>query len=179
MDPRIDRTKKHVLESALELLADEGAAYFSFSTIAKHAKVSRATLYRHWQSPAQLLADVILQTHRNPPSQVELPTEPEAFLLYFLRGVNTGMSEPSMKAALAALMSYATSDEKTQKVLYDVGEERRATLESVWGPIDQEEYTRMVGPIVHQIFLARKPVRDEFIQSLVDDAIQRRSQGKG
>ena len=55
-DPRITRTKEHVLTVVHELLQQPGAE-ITFSTIALAAKVSRRTLYTHWGTVEAVVAD--------------------------------------------------------------------------------------------------------------------------
>jgi AcrR family transcriptional regulator len=177
MDPRVDRTHRHVLDTALSLLANDGADAVTFSNVAREARVSRATLYRHWKAPEQLLAEVITQAHRErrePPTE---PPDPGAFLLTYLRGVREGMSEPAMQAALAAMMGHATREERSRETLRAVNDQRHAELETGWGPLDGDEYAQIVGPIVFLLFLARKPITDDLLAELVEQALRRREQG--
>ena len=56
-DPRVTRTKEHVLAVAGDLLADEGRQGFSIDAVAKRSGVARTTIYRHWPELGDLLFD--------------------------------------------------------------------------------------------------------------------------
>jgi AcrR family transcriptional regulator len=47
------------MRAALEVLADHGMPGFTMEAIAHRAGASKATLYRHWSSPAALLVDAM------------------------------------------------------------------------------------------------------------------------
>jgi AcrR family transcriptional regulator len=57
--PRGPRARERVLRAALEVLADHGMPGFTMEAIANRAVASKATLYRHWSSPAALLVDAM------------------------------------------------------------------------------------------------------------------------
>src|SRR5215472_13295812 len=57
--PRGPRARARVLRAALEVLADHGMPGFTMEAIAHRAGASKATLYRHWSSPAALLVDAM------------------------------------------------------------------------------------------------------------------------
>jgi AcrR family transcriptional regulator len=174
VDPRIDRTQRHVLDCASALLAEGGAEAVTFSSVARVARVSRATLYRHWQTRELLLAAVITRVHGEDPVVPGEDLDPEAFLLRFLRGVRAGFEDPATQAALGATIGHAVADEASRQTLVTMAEQRHAALEAGWGPIDAEECARVVGPIFFRIFLAKQPVSDEFLQALVEQAAARR-----
>ncbi len=57
--PRGARARERVLRAALEVLADHGMPGFTMEAIAHRAGASKATVYRHWASPAALLVDAM------------------------------------------------------------------------------------------------------------------------
>jgi AcrR family transcriptional regulator len=48
-----------VLRVALDVLADRGLPGLTMEAIAQRAGASKATLYRHWRSPGELLVDAM------------------------------------------------------------------------------------------------------------------------
>lgn len=65
---RSESSRKAVLDAALELLGDEppGAVSLqklSIEGIARHAGVSKMTIYRWWQSKAELVIESFLENH--------------------------------------------------------------------------------------------------------------------
>src|SRR5262245_48127944 len=62
--PRGPRARERVLRAALEVLAEHGMPGFTMEAIAHRALASKATLYRHWSSPAALLVDAMDMSFR-------------------------------------------------------------------------------------------------------------------
>lgn len=58
-DPRFQRSREAILTAARRLLIDLGPAFVTHAHVAEHAGVGRATVYRHWPRPDQLLAAVM------------------------------------------------------------------------------------------------------------------------
>jgi AcrR family transcriptional regulator len=48
----VERTRRHVLAVARELLPEVGPAGLTYSLLAERAGVTRQTLYRHWPARA-------------------------------------------------------------------------------------------------------------------------------
>jgi AcrR family transcriptional regulator len=59
VDPRQARSRKAMLDAARELLAREGPAAVTHQRVARQAGVGRATVYRHWPRPEQLMLDTM------------------------------------------------------------------------------------------------------------------------
>ncbi len=64
---RGERARERVVRAALAVLADHGVPGFTMEAIAHRARASKATLYRHWESPAALLVDAMGSTFRPMP----------------------------------------------------------------------------------------------------------------
>ena len=61
LDPRIERTRRVVLESAAELLGECGFGRTSIEAISERSGVARSTIYRHWPDRNELLVQSILK----------------------------------------------------------------------------------------------------------------------
>lgn len=59
VDPRIERTRAHVLAATAALLEEHGAEHATIEAIAEHARVSKSTIYRHWRSRESLLLQAL------------------------------------------------------------------------------------------------------------------------
>src|SRR5256886_6103189 len=59
IDPRAARSREAILAAAYDLLAREGPGAITHQRVAQQAGVGRATVYRHWASPEDLLRDVL------------------------------------------------------------------------------------------------------------------------
>jgi AcrR family transcriptional regulator len=59
LDPRIERTRKAVLEAALEVAARVGFTAATVEAIAAESDVARSTIYRHWPDIAAIFGDAL------------------------------------------------------------------------------------------------------------------------
>src|SRR6266496_73145 len=56
---RGERARERVLQAALEVLADRGLPGLTMEAIAQRAGASKATIYRRWRSPGEVLVDAM------------------------------------------------------------------------------------------------------------------------
>jgi AcrR family transcriptional regulator len=62
--PRLEGERaQEVLDLTLELLSEVGYDKLTLDTVAVRARASKATLYRHWSSKAQLVVDAMSAAH--------------------------------------------------------------------------------------------------------------------
>jgi len=72
-DPRALRSKAAILQAARQLLLDYGPSAVTHVRVAEQSGVGRATVYRHWPTTEQLLAEAMATV---PMPFFALPTEP-------------------------------------------------------------------------------------------------------
>ncbi len=172
MDPRTERTRQHVVRVASDILREQGAAAVTFSTVASAARVARPTLYRLWGSPAQLLVDVMLAPHEESSAGAQT-TDRRAFLREFLYGIRDGLAQADTEAALAGVIGLATHDPAADAALVEANRRRIESLAEGIGPVREEDYSFIVGPLFFEQLIARHPVDDAFVDDLVDTALTR------
>jgi AcrR family transcriptional regulator len=162
MDPRIDRTRQHVLARAREILLADGADAVTYSEVGRVARVSRNTLYRHWPTREKLLADLTLSYYAD--QQGEAPAA--ASVAGFLESVRENLDEPGSAKALSLLISRADHDPAIAQALRHVAQLRQEALSKVTGPLTDAEFALIIGPLLFQAVIARRPVTDEFLDEL-------------
>jgi AcrR family transcriptional regulator len=59
IDARVVRTRALVQEAVLDLFEREGAGALTHQRVAERAGVSRATVYRHWPHPIDLVVEAL------------------------------------------------------------------------------------------------------------------------
>jgi AcrR family transcriptional regulator len=85
LDPRVIRTRRHVLAAARTVLVEEGWQRVTVTRVADRSGYARTTLYRHWPQRLDLLRDLITHEvhllHTVPTGDVraDLVAELEAF----------------------------------------------------------------------------------------------------
>ena len=65
MDPRVARSRQAVISAAVELISDGGIGAFSIDAVAARSGVAKTTIYRHWATRSDLLADVVASLHQD------------------------------------------------------------------------------------------------------------------
>src|SRR6476646_8953813 len=61
--PRSEATRLQILNSTIKLLRENSIQAISIEAIAKEAGVSKATIYRWWDSKALLVIDAFIENH--------------------------------------------------------------------------------------------------------------------
>ena len=168
-DPRIERTRAHVLGQARELLSAGGPGAVTYTALAARARVTRQTLYRHWPTREALIIDLVLDgaAHGLPDGS----GSPEQIVAGFLRGLRAGMQDAFNATAMTALIAQADHDPTSDTVLGDVIADRRAALNRLLEPlgasVDAGQYAALCGPVLFQRFFARETASDRLIDHLV------------
>lgn len=163
-DPRIRRTKAHVLSVARDLL-ESGEGALTFSLLAERAQVSRQTLYTHWGTVENVIAEtIVVGRTRSLDAYSGLDVRARADL--FIRELIETL-DPAMSAATAAILaamhhSEAASDafDRISYSLYD------AFTESV-GEATHDQFVEIVSPVLMKL-LPRGSVSEELIASLAE-----------
>jgi AcrR family transcriptional regulator len=141
MDPRMDRTRQHVLACAREILLARGADAVTYSEVGRVARVSRNTLYRHWPTREKLLADLTLSYYAGQDGE---PSAAES-VADFLESVRENLDEPGSVKTLSLLISRADHDPAIAQALRHVAQLRQETLSKVTGPLTDAEFAPPPG----------------------------------
>jgi AcrR family transcriptional regulator len=80
--PRSARSHQAILDATLHLLTESGLQGISFEAIAARAGVGKTTIYRHWRSKEQLVADALeqLKPHCEMPDTGDLRRDVHTFI---------------------------------------------------------------------------------------------------
>src|SRR2546429_4449770 len=101
-DPRAARSREAILAAAYDLLAREGPGAIPHQRVAQQAGVGRATVYRHWAAPEDLLRDVLLSAELPFFAAPALPLRP--WLRAELRQLADELALPAVASLAIALM---------------------------------------------------------------------------
>src|ERR1700682_4943616 len=168
-DPRIERTRAHVLGHARRLLAEDGPSAVTYSELAARARVTRQTLYRHWPTREALFVDLVLEQSMNGLSDGS--GTPEQIVGRFLHRLRDDMDDPAHAGPLAALIGLADHEPTSHSALGHVVVTVCAALNTLLAPtgrcVTPDDYARLCGPVIFQRFIAREPVTDRFLDTLV------------
>jgi AcrR family transcriptional regulator len=169
-NPRVRRTRDHILAAARELLSTAGPAGLTYSLLAERAGVTRQTLYRHWPTRSALFVDMILEGNEG--GYPEPGTDPATVAAAWLASLRAGLRDPARRAAVLAVTAQADTDPDSAEALTRLTADRLAALNDLLKPsgiqVTAEEYNLLSGPVLTRILFDRAEVTDEFIASVVE-----------
>jgi AcrR family transcriptional regulator len=181
--PRSEARKEAILGAAFELLGEHGLDATSMDAVADRAGVSKATIYRWWDSKEMLALDALYAAW-DTARQTRRPTGT-------LRGEMLGLVRPWVRLAangpspriLTALLAKAQNDPEFGRAYRaHFVEPRRDQARAMFsraiarGEIpadtDVEVATDLLwGPLYHRLFHGHGPLNDRFARTLVDTVL--------
>ncbi|HEY9558519.1 MAG TPA: TetR/AcrR family transcriptional regulator [Acidimicrobiales bacterium] len=178
LDPRVVRTRRHVLAAARTVLVEEGWQRVTVTRVADRSGYARTTLYRHWPQRLDLLRDLITEEvhllHTVPTGDVraDLVAELEAFRVAI---TTTGLGrvmiaigqQASDDAELAELSSAVRAD--GTRVLDEIitSAVARGELRAQLDP--DMAVAQLVGPVLFRyLFESHGGIDGAFVVSVVD-----------
>lgn len=171
VDPRVVRTRNDILHTTLQVLMDEGWDAVSHQHVAEVAGYSKATVYNHWRSRAELIRDAFMQLHAMPH---HVPTgDLRADLIEEVTTFRTGMAEQRLDRALAVLVNLSDSDTELDEVRDKLVTDGERIVRELLAPYLQgtelEAATLMLcGAVLHGAMMHGTPPVDNVIASAVD-----------
>lgn len=104
LDPRVVRSRTRIIAAATELLVEAGPQAVTVDAVAERSGVAKSTMYRHWNSRAEMLVDVI---RANMPafSPPDLDSGFEAALRTWINEIAGTLATPDWARIVPALMA--------------------------------------------------------------------------
>jgi len=180
MDPRIERTRKAVIDAATDLLVEGGPQALTMDAVVARSGVAKSTLYRHWDTRDALVADVF-EVCAPVVTMPEDPATSEEGLRTLVRSLAEAMSEEHWNRLAPALILLARelpeladldSDMKTRqneatgRVLQmgvDEGRLHPSVLDDV-----ERTITLLAGPVIFAGLAGITAVDDALADACVD-----------
>jgi TetR/AcrR family transcriptional regulator, regulator of autoinduction and epiphytic fitness len=180
-DPRIGRTRQAVREATLRVLAERGFGAFTIEAVADTARVAKSTIYRHWPSRIELVADALDALNRQP-----RPADPTddvrrdiEVLLVHLTGA---MSDSLLSDCMPALIDAAAREPEVAAFVHRYSADRRRTLvDLIRAGVDDGQIPRHVDPelaslalagaIAYRRFLTPDPLPSSDVAALVTQVL--------
>jgi len=176
-DPRAARSRDIMLATARAVMLSEGPAAVTHQRVAQQAGVGRATVYRHWARPEQLLLDVMVGADL---PFFRSPTRPvRAWLRRELRRLADQLATPEVAAIAFTLVQGAIWDraiaKERDRFVSTISDRLVAALDLATraGELTPSDdlsgvESRVVGPIVYRTALEAAPVPDQLLEELLD-----------
>jgi TetR/AcrR family transcriptional regulator of autoinduction and epiphytic fitness len=179
-DPRIERSRRVILEAVLEELGAVGYGALTIEAVAARSGVAKSTIYRHWAGKLALVEDAFrtIKAKALVPEAGTLRERVTAFLEQL-----AGLVEESIySACMPALIEASERDPQVRAFHCQFSTERRAVLVDVLreavtsGELpehaDPELLTdALVGPIVMRRLMFHEPFDPKRVPDLVDQVL--------
>lgn len=178
-DPRVFRTQTAVRDAVRELFEEGGTSALTHQRVAQRAGVGRATIYRHWPEPADLLSEA-LQNVEEP----LLRLGPGPFRTWLRREMTRladDLGEPAGVQWIAATITGADGDPRIAALRDDLMHRTVLALTAMLdrygetGPENRPDpeflLTQLVGPLIVQTTILRRRVNRRFIDQIIDSAL--------
>ena len=182
--PRSENARQAILAAAIELLLDRGLRAMSMEEVAQRAGVSKATIYRWWDSKDLLALDALSADWAAPRRDAERDTGSlRGDLLAQLRPWLRQLREKPYGRVIAGLVAEAQTDPEFAELYRDhfVRPRRDATRPLLLRARDRGEIAAdtdldvvldlLYGPIYHRLLHGHAPLTDRFIQQVIDAVI--------
>jgi len=182
--PRSEKAQKAILAAAIDLLLEQGVHAMSMDDVAERAGVSKATIYRWWESKELLALDALITEWSAPPPAAEHETGSLCDnLLGRFRPWIRQLNQKPFERVIAGLVAEAQTDPQFAKLYQEhfVQPRRDATRQLLVAAIDRGEISAdtnlevaldlLYGPIYHRLLHGHAPLNDRFAQQVIDAVI--------
>jgi TetR/AcrR family transcriptional regulator, regulator of autoinduction and epiphytic fitness len=179
-DPRIERSRRVILEAVLEELGQVGYGALTIESVAARAGVGKSTIYRHWPGKLALVEDAF----RTLKAQALLPTTGTARerIMAFLDQVANLVIESTYSACMPALIDAAERDPQVREFHCAFSAERLAALvdlvregvqDGEFPPDTDAELAAdaLIGPIVMRRLMFSQPFDPKQVPALVEQVL--------
>ena len=178
---RADRAREAILEATFDLLTTRGYNAMSVDQIAADAGVSKATIYRHWRSKAELVVELLGRFADE--VAVDMDTgDLRTDLVFILKRliVTAGELRGAGHSVIAAAMDEPVLAGAMERLIAGWHERERRTVRRaierglVPSDIDEEIATDLIVSTVHYrvFFGASQEDPDELAERLVDPILR-------
>jgi len=176
-DPRAARSREAILAAAFDLLAREGPGAITHQRVAQQAGVGRATVYRHWAAPEDLLRDVLYTAELPFFATPALPLR--SWLHAELRQLADELALPAVASVTMALMQHTRSASsagaRPHRHVTAITERLAAAFalavdagELDTAPDPALAAAHLIGPLVYRTTLQAAPVPDRLLTAVID-----------
>ncbi|MFD4352062.1 TetR/AcrR family transcriptional regulator [Nocardia sp. NPDC058518] len=180
-DPRTVRSRDAALASARELLVEQGLAGLTHGSVAARSGISRATLYRLWPEPTDLVRATL--TRHITLAQPQPTGDLRADLLTALTATHAMLHEPATEQGMRVMIERAAVDPKFAEVkqaLYRSGTQAVRTIltEAVTrGELPAEldvdlALDQLHGPLFFRRLVANRTFDLDYVRAVLDDFLR-------
>jgi TetR/AcrR family transcriptional regulator of autoinduction and epiphytic fitness len=180
VDPRVERSRRVILEAVLEELGEVGYGALTIESVAARAGVGKSTIYRHWPGKLALVEDAF----RTLKAKVLVPDSGtlRERITGFLQEVAALVEESTYSACMPALIDAAERDPQVREFHCAFSTERLGVLVDVLReavragelPPDADPELladALIGPIVMRRLMFYEPFDPKLVPALVEQIL--------
>jgi AcrR family transcriptional regulator len=180
VDPRVERSRRVILEATLEELGEVGYGTLTIEAVAARAGVGKSTIYRHWPGKLELVEDAF----RTLKAPVEIPEDGSLRerVIAVVSQVACLVEQSTYSACMPALIEAAERDAQVRDFHTRFSAERRAGLVGLLrdaiesgglppGADPELLADALIGPIVLRRLMLGETVDPEMASQIVDQVL--------
>jgi AcrR family transcriptional regulator len=126
VDPRIERTRRVVLDTTIQLIAECGYGAVTIEAVAARSGVAKSTIYRHWPNRLELINDAFAELE--PALTVPPDGDIRQRVVALLEQVARNATASPQSACLTALIDAAEHDPEAHELRRRLSRAGRQTL---------------------------------------------------
>jgi AcrR family transcriptional regulator len=180
-DPRVERSRRVVLQAAVDELGAVGYGAFTIESVATRAGVGKSTIYRHWPDKLALISDAFETFHVEMVPSVETGSARER-LTKLVGHVAEIVVDSTFSACIPALIEGAERDTRLRAFHHRYSAARRqSVIDIVAGGIATGELPAyldpelaalaLLGPIFYRRLMSSEPFDPGRARELVDTVL--------
>jgi TetR/AcrR family transcriptional regulator of autoinduction and epiphytic fitness len=184
VDPRIERSRRIVLEAALAELAAVGYGAFTIESVSSRSGVAKSTIYRHWPGKLPLIAEAFESLNQQPGAGPDstVPDSPREKIVALIRHLADVMVDSEFSACIPALIEAAERDRQVRNFHHRYSQRRMANLvHAISEGIAKGEISSqldptvaalaLAGPIFYRRLMTGQPYDPERVAALIDTVL--------
>ena len=180
VDPRVERSRRVILQAALAELGAIGYGAFTIESVAARAGVGKSTIYRHWPGKLALVEDAFRTLKASAAIPEAGPIRER--IIAFLEQMAELVEASTYSACMPALIDAAERDPQVRAFHCEFSAERLAVLVDVLrdavasgelpaGTDPELLADALVGPIVLRRLMSYEPFDPKQVPALVDQIL--------
>jgi TetR/AcrR family transcriptional regulator of autoinduction and epiphytic fitness len=179
-DPRIERTRRVVLDAALALLVERGYGEVTIEAVAARSGVAKSTIYRHWPSRLELINDAFMELKPTLPT----PTDGDVRdrLVAVLEQLAANVAASQWSACLPSLIDAAERDPTARELKTRLATNGRQTIAALLAEgvrngelsadLDPDLMAEaLAGPIILRRLMSAEPLEPARVRHLVEQVL--------
>jgi TetR/AcrR family transcriptional regulator of autoinduction and epiphytic fitness len=187
-DPRVERTHRVVLDTALDLLIEGGYGAVTIEAVAARSGVAKSTIYRHWPSRVELINDAFHEL--KPPAPIDKDGDVRARVIGVLEHLARNVAASTWSSCLPALIDAAERDPEARDLHGRLARAGRQSLVDLLVEGVQRGELRpdldvelvaeaLAGPILLRRLMFAEPLDPNRVRHLVDQVLPAGQQPAG